>query len=80
MGPSLDLSLRRFREASSDLHKEAHRQHRPAKKKARRPAHADAKCIFACHCQHAWQLSGLGGHDDASMTISDTSCARAAAH
>ena len=33
MGPSLDLSLRRFREASVDLQREAHKQHKPTKKK-----------------------------------------------
>ena len=33
MGPSLDLGLRRHREASSDLSREAHRAVVPTKKK-----------------------------------------------
>lgn len=35
MGPALDLSLHRFREATLDLAKEAHRQHKASKKKVR---------------------------------------------
>ena len=33
MGPSIDFTLRRFREAVPDLAKEAHRQPKPQKKK-----------------------------------------------
>lgn len=60
MGPSLDLGLRRHREASSDLSREAHRSVVPTKKKVR--------CGTLCAAR--WERSctlAAGSRDEAAL-------------